>query len=224
MDLPNPFADGAPSPLTSEDPQVWERLIDAVGRASLLVFIDSRLGTAVRERVGDEDVLQEALMHAWRDRLSCEWRGLQAFRRWLLQVIENRIRKVAEKRFVVPLDPTPSASASEPGDSGARGGGLDGVSSTTPSRIASNREQAVAIREALAELPVEVREVVRLRLIEELEMEEVAARLGIGVSAAYHRFRKGIGQYRLRLRHLWATRSQSIGGSAIAGEHIPPGA
>ncbi len=52
---------------------------------------------------------------------------------------------------------------------------------------------------ALEEVPPELREVVRLRSLEELTVEEVAERLGIGTSAVKHRFRKGSEIYRRRL-------------------------
>jgi DNA-directed RNA polymerase specialized sigma24 family protein len=57
---------------------------------------------------------------------------------------------------------------------------------------------------ALGELPEELRGVVFLRVFEELPMAEVATRLGIGLSAAKHRFRKGIEVYRRLLRAAFA--------------------
>lgn len=45
--------------------------------------------------------------------------------------------------------------------------------------------------DALDVLPEETREVVRLRLFEDLTMDEVARRTGLGVSGARHRFRRG---------------------------------
>jgi DNA-directed RNA polymerase specialized sigma24 family protein len=76
------------------------------------------------------------------------------------------------------------------------------LQSTTPSRIAAHRERSEVLREALASLPDELRDVVRLRLFEDLTCEQVAERLGLGVSAVKHRFRKGGALYRERLAHL----------------------
>ena len=50
------------------------------------------------------------------------------------------------------------------------------------------------------------RQVVRLRLFEDLTMREVADRVGIGVSAAAHRFRQGAGAYERRLKAVLASR------------------
>ncbi|MEZ6016170.1 MAG: sigma factor-like helix-turn-helix DNA-binding protein [Planctomycetota bacterium] len=69
------------------------------------------------------------------------------------------------------------------------------------------RERAEVMRAALESLPEALREVVRLRLFEERAVEEVAAALGLGESAVKHRFLKGLGLYRDRLRHELRSRS-----------------
>ncbi len=197
-----PLSFGDSNPLASDAPDVWDRLIAAVGPASLLVTIDARMGDGLRARATAEDIWQETLLHAWRDRARCEWRGLPNFRRWLLQVAENRIRDLrdalaADKRGAgrvqVSLDR----------DSEVRRGGSDYAGparTTTPSRAAIDRERAAVMAEALARLPAELRDVVRLRLFEDLETPEIAAHLGLGVSAVQHRFRKGVVLYYRTLR------------------------
>ena len=78
-------------------------------------------------------------------------------------------------------------------------GGLP-AGSTTPSRLAAYREEAEVMRVALAGLPEEFREIVGLRLFEQCPLEEIAARLDLGVEAVRHRFRKGSELYVRRLR------------------------
>ena len=63
------------------------------------------------------------------------------------------------------------------------------------------------MQSALDSLPDEVREVVRLRLYEQLTMEDVAIRLNIGLSAAWRRFRKGAELYHQLLTTEFASRS-----------------
>lgn len=205
MPDPDPFS-GEANPLESEDPAVWNRLIEAVGPASLLVVIESRLGSRLRRAVSAEDVWQETLLHAWRDRLRCDWRGVGAFRRWLIRVAENRLRDLAQaegalKRggdhVIVPLPgAVDSATSSWAGP----------IARSTPSKAVMAAEQAAAMTEALDVLDEDVRDVVRLRLFEDLTMEEVAERVGIGLQAARHRFRKGAGVYHQRLAHVLETR------------------
>jgi RNA polymerase sigma-70 factor (ECF subfamily) len=195
---------GDSNPLASDLPDVWDRLIAAVGPASILVTIDARLGDALRGRVTAEDVWQETLLHAWRDRARCEWRGLASFRRWLLQVAENRIRDLrdalaADKRGAGRVELSLECDRDGP----CRGSDYAGpVRTTTPSRAAIDRERAAAMAEALAALPDELRDVVQLRLFEDLDTAEIAARLQLGVSAVQHRFRKGVLLYYRRLRAL----------------------
>jgi len=194
------------NPLHSQNGRDWNALIEAVGPASLLVVIESRMSEALRRAHAAEDILQDALLHAWRDRQSCEWRGLRSFRSWLLSIIDNRIREAADRlsaakrgggRETVPAFPAMPSGASE--------SAWGPVDSSTPSRIAMFREQAQAIREALTQLPDELRDVVRLRLFDQLPLEEIAMRLSIGESAVRHRFRKGAELYERRLRALLAS-------------------
>jgi RNA polymerase sigma factor (sigma-70 family) len=207
----DPEGGRADRPSLPEAPEAWDRLIEGAGPASLLVLIDSRLSDSMRLRHAPEDILQEALLHAWRDRGRCDWRGPKSFRAWLVAIIENRIRDLdgyegALKRgggqVILPLEM----------DGSPRSGSSSGLSaplpfaSTTPSRIASYRERAAAMRAALEALPDDVRDVIRLRIFEQKTVEEIAKLLGLGTSAALRRFRKGIGLYHHRLRSVLSSR------------------
>ncbi len=225
----SPAPDAPPDPLAGDDAATWERRVEAVGIPALLVAVGARLGPALRREVSAEDVLQDALLLAWRDRALCEWRGLRPFRRWLLTVVENHLRHLAAARATQLRgggDKTLTFSAlsrsvdpSADSDAGlASRIGL--AASGTPSRVASRREEAAAMEEALASLDDDVREVVRLRLIEELEVEQVAARCGIGVEAARHRFRRGMEVYRLRVRRRLADHSAGAS-SSPSGDPAP---
>lgn len=196
MDLPH-------NPLENGSPNEWERVIEAVGPASLLALIRSRMGEALQRRVAPEDILQEAFLRAWRDRGQFQWRGIKSFRAWLLSIIDHRIRDTADHesaqkrgggRPVLSLTTTPSSESSSvavPRELAA---------STTPSRLAIFKEQAMAMERAMTALPDELRDVVRLRLWEQREMKEIAEMLDLGVEAVRHRFRKGAVTYR---EHLW---------------------
>lgn len=183
------------NPFETDSPESWERVVEALGPPSLLVCISDRMGPSLRGRVAPEDVWQDALLAVWRNRSSIEWRGLAPFRRYVLQVVENRLRNLAEESATLK-----------------RGGGeeplriddsaVDGpppITTTTPSRIASDGERAARMQAALTELPDEFGQVVRLRLFEERSVAEVAAALGIGESAVKHRLRKGVSLYQASL-------------------------
>jgi RNA polymerase sigma factor (sigma-70 family) len=203
-----------PNPLHSQDPADWEALVQAIGPPALLVIVESRLGPGLKARMSAEDILQDALLHAWRDRWRCEWRGLKAFRCWLLTIIDNRIRDAADhhaalKRGGAPNRAVALAASGNSQDFGSASRGLapEPAISTTPSRIAIHAEQAAAMRTALESLPDELREIVRLRLFEQRPIDDIAARLNIGSSAVRHRFHKGAEMYQRRLIAELGTRS-----------------
>lgn len=187
-------------PLGDGDPRTWDRLISACGPASILVVIESWLGAGLRRTVTADDVWQETLLHAWRDRAQCEWRGVAEFRAWLLQVARNRMLDLAKHESAEKR----GARAAHVSLSGTRCEFAGPVASTTPSRVAVVSEQARLIRQAIDSLPDDVRDVVFLRLLEGLKIHEVAERLGLGVEGTRHRLRKGAELYQARLQRLLA--------------------
>jgi RNA polymerase sigma-70 factor, ECF subfamily len=206
---PTPRSRDDPSPLPHATAASWSSLVESVGPASLLVVIEGRMSVALKARMTADDVLQESLLQAWRDREKCEWRGIGPFRRWLLTIVDNRLKDIAEResrlkrgggRAALPFDRRESDDSSAP----PRYAGP--VASTTPSRAAMDRETAEIMRESLEAAPEDVREVVRLRLFEELTIEETAERLGIGFSAVRHRFRRGAEAYYRELTRRLGTR------------------
>jgi RNA polymerase sigma-70 factor (ECF subfamily) len=186
-----------------DDPAVWTHLVEAANPAALMVAIGTRMGSELRARLSEEDIWQEALLKAWSARRSFEWQDTPSFRRWLLRIAENcigdhRDYELAGKRDMRRNDRLALRSGSS-SDDGASAPGFEPWGSTTPSRLASEKERAERMRAALEALPEEHREIVRLRLFEDLLLEEIAERLQIGISAVRHRFRKGSELYRRRL-------------------------
>lgn len=175
----------------------WDTLVEALGPASCIVVIDSWMGKAVTSQVSPEDIWQEALFLAWRDRDQHEWRGVRAYRGWLLEIARNRIRHHARRASAQKRGGGAApALFSEMGlEEGVTLGSLLPYGSTTPSRVAHTNEQALRMRTAMAELPDEQSEVLRMHLFEEREMTDVAAALDIGLSAAWYRFRAGSEAY-----------------------------
>lgn len=160
--------------------------------AALQVVIGSAMSRRLREHFSPEDIWQETLTHAWRDRAQHRWTNTAAFRSWLFEIARNRIREAArglaaEKRGGERRTARFSELATESSASLSAGLPLD---SQTPSRIVSHKEKAAITQDALAALPPELGAIVRMHLLEDLTMEAIAERLGIGLSAAWHRYRK----------------------------------
>jgi RNA polymerase sigma factor (sigma-70 family) len=176
-----------------DDPKRWEEIVRSMNPAAMQVVIGSSMSKKLREHCSPEDIWQETLTHAWRDRAQHTWEGPNAFRAWLFEIARNRIREVArglsaEKRGAGERTAKFSELATNALSSTGANLPLD---SQTPSRIVSKDERRAATREAVASLPPDIRDIVRMHLLEEQTMEAIAEKLGIGVSAAWHRFRKG---------------------------------
>ncbi|MFN0207819.1 MAG: RNA polymerase sigma factor, partial [Planctomycetota bacterium] len=171
---------------------------------SILVVTDRWMGARLKNYCSAEDVWQESLFHAWRDREKHEWRDIRSYRNWILTIIKNRIRDFSDQL-----------------GSDKRGGTRETLNfsfliksgeqtisqilpgrSTTPSAVAAYGEKAKKMEAALAKIPEDCEPVVRLHLFEELAMDEVGRQLGIPESTAWYRFRKGAHAYAKELAFL----------------------
>ena len=191
------------NPLESNSPAVWDRLIEAVGPASMLVVINSRMGEKLKREYSPDDIWQETLFMTWRDRKQMAWQGLASFRRLLIRIAENRIRDLVDREGAQKrggdLRPVHLGSRGRPGSDTTEGTFAGPVVSTTPSRVAMDLEQAECMEAALDHLPEDLRQVVFLRIFEDLTLEEVAGRIGISFATVRYRLRKGAEAYYHRL-------------------------
>jgi RNA polymerase sigma factor (sigma-70 family) len=199
-------------------------LIYSLQPAAMLLRVESRMSSTLRQQISAEDIWQETLLCAWRDRGQLVWRGLPAFRQWLIEISENRIRDavernsaakrsaVREQRLETGRDSSRRSSSSHPLDLPAP--------TRTPSGVAVDAERALAMREALEALPDIYREVLRLRLFEEWERDRIARHLGLSIPAVKHRIRLGAVLYREKLAAVMSSR-RSIG-AGLSGPEAPP--
>lgn len=206
--MPAPGAPSAPH----LDPTTWGRLIDSIDAANVFVLIGAWLGPKARLEVAVEDLWQETLWMAWRDRHQHQWVNLTKYRAWLLAIARNRVHDTVrnlgrQKRG----GGVTTNSFSTLGGPDSAGGYLP-PQSTTPSRSASNLERARLLERALAGLDEPLRDLVRLRLFEELSTQEAAERLGIPLSTAKERFVRGTQRYRSELRRLFGDDDTSTAG------------
>jgi RNA polymerase sigma factor (sigma-70 family) len=195
--------DNLPAPAEPHrDPTHWGRLVESLDIASIFVVIGSWLGPKLRAEISVEDVWQETLWCSWRDREQHAWLNLSAWRAWLLAIARNRVRDAArtagrEKRGG-DHNTAPFSTLAERDSVSA----LLPPGSTTPSRVAGFRERARAMERALESLDSDLREVVHLRLFEEVPMRDVARQLEVPLSTAKARLLRGVTCYRQRLRQL----------------------
>ncbi len=204
------------TPPVSEAPHLdsgsWTPLIESLGVAEILAALGSWIDTRTRLHCAAEDLWQDTLWLAWRDRAQHEWRGRRAFRAWLLGIARNRLANLRDRSRAAKRGGSMHRMALDVlRESGSSCGGWDigPAESATPSRIASHAERAARIRAALRTLPPKLEPVVRLRLLEELPTREVARQLGIGVSTVKDRLLAGVKSYRRALRRELDTETAS---------------
>ncbi|MBL9079707.1 MAG: sigma-70 family RNA polymerase sigma factor [Planctomycetes bacterium] len=195
--------DALPHAEPHRDPTEWGQLVESLDVASVFVVIGTWLGPKLRGTVSVEDIWQETLWCSWRDRDQHAWRGLSAWRAWLLSIARNRVRdagrllgrtKRGGDHQTTPFSTMASAHESV--------SAMLPPGSTTPSRVAGFRERAQAMERALEGLEPDLRAVVQLRLFEELSMREVAEQLKLSLSTAKERLLRGVTSYRFRLRQV----------------------
>jgi RNA polymerase sigma-70 factor (ECF subfamily) len=145
-------------------------------RAYLLLVAEQEMAPSLRAKGGASDLVQQTFLEA--QQAFGQFHGVRQeellawLRRMLLNNVFNfrRHHEGAAKR---------QASREVPIGGDSTAGGIDPAAATpTPSREMMAGERAAAVREALAKLPDDYREVLRLRYEEALPFEDVAARMG----------------------------------------------
>jgi RNA polymerase sigma-70 factor (ECF subfamily) len=145
------------------------------------VHIDANL----RAKADPSDLVQETCLMAARDFAQFRGETEAEFIAWLRQILANtgaamiRRFKGAQSRDIgreLGFEHTLDRSSIALGQ-------LAAAHSFSPSRIASRREAAVVLADALAKLPDDYREVLTLFHLEGLPLEEIAARMGRSVGS-----------------------------------------
>ena len=147
-------------------------------------YKDVLYGTAVLmtgNRAVAEETVQEAFLSAWR--------GIGGFKRgrppkpWLMRILVNRVMDRRRKRTIptVPLaDLDPAGDPSVPDEADAF-------------------ENRTVVRQALAHLAPEQRQVVVLRYFAELTVPEVARSIGVREGTVKSRLHRALGRLREKL-------------------------
>jgi RNA polymerase sigma-70 factor (subfamily 1) len=152
-----------------------------VVRKPLLAFIERHLGVALRRKVEVDDIYQEVSVEAVRALGEAEFAHREPFG-WLCQIAERRIVDAHRYHFGAA-----KRAAEREVPLGSPGGGdthhaaivdLLVVSMTTPTQALSRKGREARLYEALATLPEDQREALRLRYIENRATKEIADLLG----------------------------------------------
>jgi len=161
---------------------------DATALGQLLQLYRNYLGLLARlqvdrrlqGKVDPSDLVQETFLKAHRNFAQFRGRTEEELVSWLRQILTNNLANLVRhylgrQRRDVRLERQLAAEMDR--SSRMLDGGLIAPGSS-PSRLASHREQAVLLADALKGLPADYREVLILRHLEGLTFPQVAQRLG----------------------------------------------
>jgi len=154
----------------------FDRLFALVAER-LALFVRLHTGARLAAQVEVVDVLQETYLQAWRSLETFEFRGERALLAWLCRIAENRLRDLAQNLGAVK-----------------RGAGRERIefehvlelareSATGPVTAAARGEARERLSDALDRLKDDEREVLLLRYFQERELEDIAGRVSLSVSA-----------------------------------------
>jgi len=140
----------------------------------------ARLPAALRGKVGESDVVQEAWLAAFLDVGKFEDRGDGSFGKWLRGILEHKIGHEIERHVAAGKRDVRRERRMRTGSGGGFGAAPDQPS---PSEEAVSAEEEGVLRAAVASLPGDYATVVRLVHIEGLTLVDAGARMGRSADA-----------------------------------------
>jgi RNA polymerase sigma-70 factor (ECF subfamily) len=160
------------------DTEALARFVQA-RRGGLLAYIDRQLSSAMKRKVEPEDLFQEVSAEAVRALAGVDLSERDPFG-WLCQIAQRRIIDTHRRLFgAQKRDAAREVSLGMPGPSSSRSSLVDLLvaSMTTPSQAFTRNQREARLVEALATLPSDQQEALRLRYVEGLPSKDIAQRL-----------------------------------------------
>ncbi len=135
-------------------------------RRRLVAFVRARSPAELVRSLSPEDIVQETHLEAVRKLDTFEDRGPASFYCWLVAIARFKLAEAVRARQALKR----SRETALPEDAPS--------TDTSPSGGAEKAERAARLRDALADLPGDQGEALRLRYLEGLSVAETAGRLG----------------------------------------------
>lgn len=155
-----------------------------VFRPSLMELAEARLGEQLRRRMSQSDLVQDTMLTAAENFRAFRGQSGAEFRNWLMEVFRTRLvdgirrHHLAERRSV------------------QRETVLNGIQpqdrSPSPSQCVAVEEEAKAILTAIEQLPDHLREIVKMRYVDDLTFEEIAVLQQSSVATVWRRWSDAI--------------------------------
>ena len=146
----------------------------------MLAYIEGNMSSELRRKIEPQDVLQEVSISALQSLAEIDLSDRDPFL-WLCQLAHRRIID-SHRKFIASQKRSAQREVAQQGPAAETGKGdffdMLVVTMTTPSQAFSRNQRHLRLEQALAALPDEAREALRLRYVENLPSKEIAERLG----------------------------------------------
>ena len=153
-------------------------------RHALTAYIERKLGPGLRRKIEPEDIFQDVSVSAVRALGDVDLSERDPFG-WLCQLVDRRIvdahRHFASQKRAAEREVALDVHGNQTGRAGLIN--MLVASITTPSQNFSRNVRELRLQAALADLPDDQQELLRLRYVEGLASKDIAQRLGKGDGA-----------------------------------------
>jgi RNA polymerase sigma-70 factor, ECF subfamily len=158
------------------DPSAFASFLDE-RRAALVAYVEKRLGSTLKGKVEPQDIAQEAAIKALRELPQTDLTNRDPFG-WLCHLAEQCVID-AHRHFAASKR---DAGREQAGNVHVAEASQDFIalltaSITTPTQAVVRNERETNLRAAIATLPEDQREVLRMRYVEGLPTKEIALRM-----------------------------------------------
>ena len=166
----------------------------------LLMLAHRYLSERLRRRIDPADIVQVTCLEAKRDLHAFRGETPSEFAGWLRGMLKNNVASAVTRHITTQkrsLKREVQPGNAPEGDS-AGGGWLQQMpgSTTSPSGVAIREEAAMALLEALHQLPETQAEAIRLRYMEGLPLSEIVERMGKSEMAVAGLLKRGLQKLR----------------------------
>jgi RNA polymerase sigma-70 factor (ECF subfamily) len=165
-------------------PEALGRALQAY-RGYLLLVAEKKLGADVRAKGGASDLVQETFLEAQRDFAQFRGESRGEFRLWLRRILLHNLGVfTSQYRDTGKRDVTREVELVDAGSQGEPVFDVAAPSASSPSAKVVAREEAEALKAALATLPDDYRRAITLRLDKSLTFLQLGQELGRTEEAA----------------------------------------
>jgi RNA polymerase sigma-70 factor (ECF subfamily) len=156
-------------------------------RAYLHVLAQTQVGRHLRAKCSPSDLVQQTLLEAHRDFAAFQGTHEAELLAWLRRILAhnlyNEARHFATRRRDAAREMSLEQIQTGVDQSSVALGRCLAADTPSPSQVASQRESAVQLADALARLPADYQTVLCLRVFEELSAEEIGQRMSRSAGA-----------------------------------------